>query len=220
MAKRRKQTQTEKEYNKQLRRIKRFIANAEKRGYQFKENVIPNKPSRVTKASVKKLQKITPDVLYKKAIYGGEATYGVIVSGKAGLEAERKYRANKRKERKTKPQDIDLMHEHVLEYGFSHVVVSNFKAEVRRFPKEISNKIISLVNTILKQQGEEDLAYALQNMPETFYDYLIRYAYDSDTAVQEFSTALIEYLPNASEAYKRDLMDAYEYNELGYTVED
>lgn len=69
MAKKRKPTPAEREYRKQLQRIKRFIQRAEKRGYQFNKSLIPAPPKRITKASVERLRKITPQKLYRHAIY-------------------------------------------------------------------------------------------------------------------------------------------------------
>ena len=109
--------------------------------------------------------------------------------------------------------------EKLLESGISNVIIQNFKSQVLHFPKEISDKIISLINTLISEQGIDDVAGSLQNMPMQFYEYFNRQGYDSNSAVQEFASALIEYLPNASDGYKADLMDAFEYNELGYTVE-
>lgn len=95
MAKKRKKTQTQLAYEKQERRIKQFIRRAEKRGYKFEENVLPKRPKRVTKSSVQKLEKITPKELYKHAVYGGEASYGEVISGLKGLAKERSARSKK-----------------------------------------------------------------------------------------------------------------------------
>ncbi len=95
MAKRRKQTPAERAYSKQVKRIKQFIRRAEKRGYQFSENVLPQRPERVTQASVRKLAKLTPDKLYKKAVYGGLLSEGEIVPATVGLKLERSLRAKK-----------------------------------------------------------------------------------------------------------------------------
>lgn len=229
MAKIRKQTPAERDYYKQVKRIKQFISRAEKRGYQFIKDVIPKKPKRVTQASVRKLAKLTPDKLYQKAIYAGLASYGEIVSGTEGLKLERSLRAKKaaeiRKYRLAKPtQEPTNTHgfdppENLLEFGISNVIVQNFKSQILHFPKEIADKIIALINTLVSEQGIEDVAYSLQHMPMQFYEYINRQGYDSNSAIQEFSSALIEYLPNASDGYKADLMDAFEYNELGYSVE-
>lgn len=229
MAKRRKQTPAERDYSKQVKRIKQFISRAEKRGYQFSEDVLPQRPKRVTQASVRKLAKLTPEKLYQKAVYGGLASEGEIVPASEGVKLERSLRAKKaqetRKYRLAEPTQEATNTpgfeppENLLEFGISNVIVQNFKSQILHFPKEIADKIIALINTLVSEQGIEDVAYSLQHMPMQFYEYINRQGYDSNAAIQEFSSALIEYLPNASDGYKEDLMDAFEYNEIGYTIE-
>ena len=67
MKKRKVKSEVQRQYEKELKRIKQFIRRAEKRGYRFPDNVIPPKPKRITRASVSRLQKIKPQTLYKKA---------------------------------------------------------------------------------------------------------------------------------------------------------
>lgn len=57
----------EAEYRKERNRIKRFMRNAEKRGYNFDENALPPKPKTITQASVNRLKKLTPEKLYAKS---------------------------------------------------------------------------------------------------------------------------------------------------------
>lgn len=101
MAKKTKKRQTAKQqainkaYAKERNRVKSFVRRAEKRGYSFPESLIPSIPKRKTEASVRKLKKLTKDVMYSKATYGGEASYGEIVSGKEGLKLERQLRAKR-----------------------------------------------------------------------------------------------------------------------------
>jgi hypothetical protein len=93
-----KQQAINKVYAKERNRLKSFVRRAEKRGYSFPDTLIPSIPKRKTEASIRKLKKLTKDVLYSKATYGGEATFGEIVSGKEGLNLERKSRAKKASE--------------------------------------------------------------------------------------------------------------------------
>lgn len=105
MAKKRKQTETEKLYSKQLKRIKQFIRRAEKRGFIFEEDVIPQKPKKVTKASVRKLEKLTPEKLYKKSLYLEEST-GEVEEAQKRRKEERKQSARKAaKTRKQRQKD-------------------------------------------------------------------------------------------------------------------
>lgn len=90
-----KQQAINKAYAKERNRVKSFVRRAEKRGYRFPENLIPSIPKQKTEASIRKLKKLTKEVMYSKATYGGEASYGEIVSGKEGLKLERQLRANR-----------------------------------------------------------------------------------------------------------------------------
>ena len=85
-------------YAKERNRIKSFLRRASKRGYQFPEDIIPAIPKRKTEASIRKLKRLTKDVLYNKAIYGGSASYGEVVSAKEGLKLERSARAKRASE--------------------------------------------------------------------------------------------------------------------------
>lgn len=85
--KKKKLSPTQKEYNKQLARIRRFIKSAEKRGYRFDDKALPKRPKRVTKASVRALKNITPDVLYRHA--SALSPTGEIISGTEARKIER-----------------------------------------------------------------------------------------------------------------------------------
>ena len=95
MAKKKKaQSPVEKAYNRERNRIKRFIREAEKRGYRFSDFSIPDKPKKITEASVRRLQKYNPKYLYEKATFLNPQT-GEIVSGQRGRQIERKRAALK-----------------------------------------------------------------------------------------------------------------------------
>lgn len=67
-------TMNEQEYEKELRRLKQFIRRATKRGFIFPINAIPERPKRITQASVNRLKKITPSSLYRKATPPAQST--------------------------------------------------------------------------------------------------------------------------------------------------
>jgi len=54
-------------YMKQRKRIQSFIRRAEKRGYTFPSNILPDIPKNITQASINRLAKLTPEKLYSKA---------------------------------------------------------------------------------------------------------------------------------------------------------
>lgn len=108
MAKRRKLTPAEQAYNKEVNRINRFIKAAQKRGFLFNQKTLPPRPKKITQASVSRLKKITPDVLYKKATYMTEDYK--FLSGEEGRKRERQLAAEKaakkhpRKSKTAKPK--------------------------------------------------------------------------------------------------------------------
>lgn len=113
MAKKRTLSPTERAYSAQVKRIKNFIRRAEKRGYIFNENTLPTKPKRITQASVRRLQRLTPQQLYKKAQYSGQLSEGKLVSAQTGLQLEKRARIAKAKEtrerkRIAKQADLEL----------------------------------------------------------------------------------------------------------------
>lgn len=93
-----KQQAINKAYAKERSRIRSFLRRASKRGYQFPDGILPAIPKRKTEASIRKLKRLTKDVLYDKAIYGGPTSYGEVVPAKEGLKLERKERAKRASE--------------------------------------------------------------------------------------------------------------------------
>lgn len=129
MAKKRTLSPTERAYSAQVKRIKNFIRRAEKRGYIFNENTLPTKPKRITQASVRRLQRLTPQQLYKKAQYSGQLSEGKTVSAQTGLQLEKRARIEKAKrtrERKRLIKQSDLELKQYLEQNhndFQDVVI-------------------------------------------------------------------------------------------------
>lgn len=102
-----KQKAINKAYAKERNRVLSFINRAEKRGFNFPENTVPLIPKRKTQASIRKLEKLTKEYLYSKAEYGGEASYGEVVSGKEGLKLERSLRSKRAAETRAKKKEAE-----------------------------------------------------------------------------------------------------------------
>lgn len=79
-------------FKKELNRIKRFVRNARKRGYEFDDNVLPKQPKRVTRKKLEEIKNIKPSNLYDKAVYRDEISHEVF-TGQQGRRIER-YRAS------------------------------------------------------------------------------------------------------------------------------
>ena len=219
-----KQSPNQRAYAKQVKRIKQFIRRAEKRGYQFTENVLPQQPKRITQASIRKLAQLTPEKLYQKAFYGGEATGGEIVKGTEGIKLERKVRAQKaaqtRKYRLAEPVQEStntpgfVPPENIAEDGtfFDAVVISGFKAHVRQFNEHASNLLLSWLDRILATNDVHDVATMLNDGAEAGLIVTYQIVYSQDKLTQ-YMSEMLDYLPEAGPMFKAEMMDAMEEEE-------
>lgn len=214
--KKNKLTKNQIAFKKQVTRIKNFIRRATKRGYEFSDNVIPNMPKRVTKKSIEKIKNIKPKDLYSKASYLDKST-GEIVSGSTGRKIERNLSTQKAKETRKNNNNKRHSNNNKNYITYETVIMKNFYEYIKSFTSnKIRDSLYGMIKTLEYEQGKTEVAKALQNMPLQFHEILARCGYDSDKALMEFETSFLEYFPNVSEQYKKDLMEKLEYNEMGY----
>lgn len=112
------------QYKKEMKRIKRFISRAEKRGYyfNFKE---PQVPKRIRKESVEKLKKITPEKLYTSATYRGLYSDFRELSGLEARKIERSASAKKGAEtRKRKAEQKKREQQKIPTFDFIAEIIS------------------------------------------------------------------------------------------------
>lgn len=236
------------EYRKQRRRVQQFLRRAEKRGYQFNENILPSIPKKITQKAVERLKKLTPEKLYKKSRYGGEATYGEVVKGTKGKELERKAAAQKAAEtRKARealrkqpiPQDtfeLPPTHEYDVSefegYGeypteedysdyyapnedtsfFDRVVIQTYKARLNEYNDVASERLKNWLNAVINNQGEHATAVMLAQAAEDGV-LLDRKDSYSSAKVNEYISQMLNYLPEAGDFTKADIMESLEYDE-------
>ena len=214
--KKNKLTKNQIAFKKQVTRIKNFIRRATKRGYEFSDNVIPTMPKRVTKKSIEKIKNIKPKDLYSKASYLDKST-GEIVSGSTGRKIERNLSTQKAKETRKNNNNKRHSNNNKNYITYETVIMKNFYEYIKSFTSnKIRDSLFGMIKTLEYEQGRTEVAKALQNMPLQFHEILSRCGYDSDKALMEFETSFLEYFPNVSEQYKKDLMEKLEYNEMGY----
>lgn len=113
-----KQRALNKEYKKQVDRIRKFVRRGELRGYHFMSTTpkrktnrrtgesevvvptdikmweLPKRPKKITEATIRKLKEITPEYLYNRALFSDPAT-GEMLTGQEGRKRERKSSAKK-----------------------------------------------------------------------------------------------------------------------------
>lgn len=126
---------------------------------------------------------------------------GEIVDVKKGTKSKQK-RVEKQKENNKQNYNSD--------YFKSNGIIGGFKLELNNIPSRIASKINDLLYKVELEIGTEELAYALEQQTESILEICIRLAYDSDSVMEEFSSSLLNYLPNASEQWKKDTMEEWE----------
>lgn len=112
------------QYKNEIKRIKRFISRAKKRGYSFNFKE-PVPPKRIRKESVERLKRITSEKLYAGAEYTGELSHGEKLTGLQGRKLERSASAKKGAEtRKRKAEQKKREQEKIPTFDFIAEIIS------------------------------------------------------------------------------------------------
>lgn len=247
MAKRRTKSKAELQYNKELRRIKQFIRRAEKRGFRFEPSVIPEKPKRITKSSVARLQKITPATLYKKSLALSDS--GKVVTGTQKRKEERQKSARKGVEtRRARLNTVSLPNTR-----FEVERRNQDEQELRRLSDDeqyrsafnegeiVYNRILDMINDVTRDHykaghsllstlnheistyGKEAVLRSIGNSPQEAIELAqitLRYNPGDnrhDDAIRELQMLITGTIPTAEES--RNLQDAIEADVYTDSVE-
>lgn len=218
------------EYRKQRRRIQSFVRKAEKRHYIFDENIIPAIPKKITAASVRRLENLTPEKLYKKARYASELTYGEIVKAKKGRELEKKESQRKRKEtirrkkeekkRKKKPKkpvkplefNDNVSRETLDTNGYAQVVILNFLSALEKFVRAEGYGILRrVIDDEIEKNGTNKVAKMITTMIEEngMIDGFVMY---NETVLTTYISRMLKYIP-IDEETRTELYDALDNGE-------
>lgn len=238
MAKRIVKSQAEQQYNKELNRIKRFIKRAENRGYRFDSDVIPDRPKRVTKASVSKLKKLTPSVLYKKSTALSES--GKVITGtqrrkeertiatKKGAQTRRerlrkverknnKFESERRKQDEVETERLKSDEEYQRLFNEGKIIYDRILGMIETVARDHKKAADSLLNTLAHEiatYGEDSVFRSIGNAPQEcieLADIALRYNPGHpkhDGAIRELQMLITGTIPTAEEM--RDLQDAIE----------
>lgn len=218
MGKTTKKSQLLKEYNKERNRIKRFIRNAEKRGYVFAPNLIPPKPKTITSGSVRRLSKIRPAQLYNKA-YAISAVTGqpiTVEQRKREIRQEASRKAWEARRRKKDQADYNriksnkewqqLFHASKLVWDKVQSMIANVGVQQSQSADLLNN----LLNTEIEKYGADNVLYSIAQASEDFLatcEVIIKYhpsSAVSRTAVQHLYTLISGSLPSDAEQTEID----------------
>lgn len=218
MGKTTKKSQLLKEYNKERNRIKRFIRNAEKRGYVFESNLIPPKPKTITSGSVRRLSKIRPAQLYNKA-YAISAVTGqpiTVEQRKREIRSEASRKAWENRRRKKDQVEYDriksdkewqhMFHASKLVWDKVQSMIANVGVQQSQSADLLNN----LLNSQIEKYGTDIVLYSIAQASEDFLstcEAIIKYHPNSAvsrTAVQHLYTLISGNIPSDAEQAEID----------------
>lgn len=218
MGKTTKKSQLLKEYNKERNRIKRFIRYAEKRGYVFEANLLPPKPKTITSGSVRRLSKIRPAELYKKA-YAISAITGQPITVEQRKREIRSEASRKAWETKRRKQDLEdynriksnrewqkMFHASRLVWDKIQSLIANVSVQQSQSAELLNN----LLNSEIKKYGADIVLYSIAQASEEFLstcEVIIKYdpsSAVSRAAVQHLYTLISGNLPSDAEQAEID----------------
>lgn len=218
MGKTTKKSQFLKEYNKERNRIKRFIRNAEKRGYVFEPNLLPPKPKTITSGSVRRLSKIRPAQLYNKA-YAISAVTGqpiTVEQRKREIREQAARKAWETRRRKKDEEDYNLIksnREWQQMFNASKLVWDKVQAMIASVSVQQSQSadlLNNLLNSEIEKYGADSVLYSIAQASEDFLstcEVIIKYhpsSAVSRTAVQHLYTLISGNLPSDGEQAEID----------------
>ena len=218
MGKTTKKSQLLKEYNKERNRIKRFIRNAEKRGYVFEPNLLPPKPKTITSGSIRRLSKIRPAQLYNKA-YAISAVTGQPITveqrkREIRQEASRKaWETRRRKKDQEEYNRIKTDREWQQTFHASKLVwdkVQSMIANVGVQQSQSADLLNNLLNSEIEKYGVDSVMYSIAQASEDFLstcEVIIKYhpsSAVSQTAVQHLYTLISGNIPSDAEQAEID----------------
>lgn len=190
------------QYLQERRRIQRFIRSATKRGYIIPENILPDIPKRVTRASVSRLKKITPEKIYSKSQYVSRET-GEIKTGKAGRAEERKAASKKAAETRRRKEETSRAKKEYIPRA-SDIILTNLRetlanfvpsGQMSRFMQENAmnnrNYALGILDDAIKELGEEQVAKNIQKNALQLSRLIEEILYSSDRQKVKFS--LVEF---------------------------
>lgn len=202
MKKKKRISETRKEYNRQRKRIQNFISRNKKRGFLFDENILPKIPKRVTKASVNRLKKLTPEKLYSKARHLDTET-GEITKG---LQASKELRRKARGETKRRKQQRDDT------IAFEDIVISNTLARVSQFRSELVPVFENWMDRLIQDNGRLEVAKMLQKGASEgkIVDFKVMY---SETEMYKYFSDMLDFLPDQGDMYKEQVLEILQEEE-------
>ena len=209
-------------YNEKVSRIRRRIQAAEKRGFTFDQKRIESilkKPQKVTAGSLRKLNKLGRENLYKYSKYAGSLSASdKPVSGTKGRQFERRAAATKAAETRKQKDRVNR------DPGFfADNVINNYKDELNKTytstkGREIVGIMMNWLNEIIAEHGKYNTAVMLNDGAANGWLFTPDVAYTEEKRNQ-YMAEMLNYLPGGDKPERRQqISDAMEVDEDGFII--
>lgn len=205
-----KVSKTVQEYRKQRKRIQSTISRLRKKGYFPAINILPDIPKKITQGSVRRLQKIDIEYIYKKSVFLDVET-GELIEGRKPKRKAKEKNNTKNKKEKTGQQKERYA-------DFTDMVIREYINQISRFPKKVAEIVLRKLDEAIKKSGNDNVAYALQYKNEHLSEYLNNVALfgDSIQAILAYCDAMFGDLPGMDDESRleiSDIIDSESYSE-------
>lgn len=177
-------------WNKEFKRIQRFIKNASKRGFTFDVEI--EKPSRVTKKQLEKIRSLKPKELYKQSTYIIPET-GEEVTGTEGRSYERSQA--QLKSRQNIPRESKLVLNAILHQLNTWKPDYSMRGWMKQKKMSDRDELDNMLAAFITEKGEDQAALILQQNADRVNNAIFIILYDSNDesvkiAFTEFATIL------------------------------
>lgn len=209
--KKKKLTPLQQAYSKELDRLKRAVKKAEKNGFEIDKEMLPKTPKRITKQSLSKIKSMKNDVVYNwERVNEPETKEPEPKEPEAETkEPQPKHDREKYNQKQHKKQQEQTKEDYPK---FSDMVISNFYVDISHFPSMAEPMLRSWIGELINQYGRDDVAEMLENAKASGIWISYQIAYSKDLLLGMISD-MMDYLPDASDWFKKDLAEKFEFDE-------
>lgn len=206
---RKKLSAVQRAYTAQRKRIQNLMSSYRRKGYDVQFQ-LPSIPKRITPASVRRLQRITPEVV-RKQTFGVDYETGEQITYE---KAQKQYVAERRAYRKQIEQaaqrqrnistQVELERREITPSA-STVIISNFRYHISFYPERARDIVSRWLSEQISEYGEAAVAKMLQESHDVGMWLEPKETYSGDL-VQEMLSNMLDFL-DISDEDKQAILD-------------
>lgn len=144
-------------------------------------------------------------------------------------ESEKYLQSNLQAEEDSRQQEEQRQQDQSYNYSYEdnyddyipngvQIIISNFRATIAKYPTIAQPLLLRWLESLIQENGEENVAIMLQDGAENGYIITYEVAY-SESELYNFMDAMLTYLPDQGELYREQFMEAMESIEDGYDLD-